>query len=396
MTSSSLRWVLVEGADHDGAPLDRGSLPVDPQQGLDADALVNALFEGALPRRVDAIGLTWTTDAEALVSAIWQVLTDRGVENVIAVSDIEAAEALTRGIADLSGCNRVVVCVTEPGTSVVASVTPEAVTADRVDPTALVEVEGLDPDAVFVLGSGDVAGVVSALRDRVEVPVISADEAELALARGAALAAASAVALLDAESAPRRRSLTPTAALAGVLSAAVVTFVVSLSLALGMNFTPDTEQLARAVEPPAREAAPSPKPAPAAPAETAEPAQPEPAPPAEPPPPAVAEPVAIEIAEPPAAPPPAPQAPPPVYQEPLAPPPPVNVPPPAPAYVPPPPPPNYLPPAPAPAYVPPPPPVQAAPPPLPTAPGQPRLRDRIIERIPVINRFHEPQYDYTP
>jgi hypothetical protein len=57
-----------------------------------------------------------------------------------------------------------------------------------------------------------------------------------------------------------------------------------------------------------------------------------------------------------------PAAPPPVYQAPA----PVYVPP-VPAYVPP------------PAYVP-------APPP------QPRLRDRIIERIPIINRFHEPQY----
>jgi hypothetical protein len=42
-------------------------------------------------------------------------------------------------------------------------------------------------------------------------------------------------------------------------------------------------------------------------------------------------------------------------------------PPPEPAYVPPAP--NYVPPAP---------------------PPQPRLRDRIIERIPIINRFHEP------
>jgi hypothetical protein len=55
-----------------------------------------------------------------------------------------------------------------------------------------------------------------------------------------------------------------------------------------------------------------------------------------------------------------------------------------------------LPPAPAPVYVPPP---AAAPPPayMPPAPvyvpppvPQPRLRDRIIERIPIIGRFHEP------
>jgi hypothetical protein len=47
-----------------------------------------------------------------------------------------------------------------------------------------------------------------------------------------------------------------------------------------------------------------------------------------------------------------------------------------PAYVPPAPA-NVPPPAPAPNYVPP-------------APPQPRLRDRIIERIRIINRFHEP------
>ncbi|HEX2402195.1 MAG TPA: hypothetical protein VHJ79_19760, partial [Mycobacterium sp.] len=58
-----------------------------------------------------------------------------------------------------------------------------------------------------------------------------------------------------------------------------------------------------------------------------------------------------------------PDAPAPVYSEPPA------ALPPAPAYVPPAPPPNYVPPV----------------------PQQPRLRDRIIERIPIIGRFHEPQ-----
>ncbi|WP_435405203.1 DUF7157 domain-containing protein, partial [Mycolicibacterium houstonense] len=42
------------------------------------------------------------------------------------------------------------------------------------------------------------------------------------------------------------------------------------------------------------------------------------------------------------------------------------------------------------AYVPPAPPVSAPPPyvPPPVTYPQPRLRDRIIERIPIINRFH--------
>lgn len=377
MTSSSVRWVLVEGTTGEGETLDRGSLTIDTGAAFDANALLSSLLDKAAAGRVHAIGLTWTASAEATSSAVWQALTDRHVENVIAVSDIEAAEALTCGIADIAGYDRVVVCVVEPGAAVVAAVTPDGVTADRVDAAALSDISGLSPDAVFVVGSGDLDSVVAELQQRTQAPVITADEAALALARGAALASASAVSLLDAQAAPVRRQLSPTAKLAGVLAAAVVTFVVSLSVALSMTLAPDEEapQMARSEEQ-VREATP-PAPVKAAP----KPGAPRPAPQA----PAVAETIAVGVPVPDAVPmvdPPA--APPPVYQEPPA------ALPPAPEYVPPAPPPNYLPPAPAPVYVPPvvPPPAQVPSAVIPQE--QPRLRDRIIERIPIINRFHEP------
>lgn len=386
MTSSSVRWVLVDAATSgETQTVDLGSVP--RHDDFDADALLAELLERSAPRRVDAIGLTWTTDAEYTASSVWQALTDREVENVIAVSDVEAAEALACGIADIAGCERLVVCVAEPDSSVVVAVTTEGVTADRVDNSALTDVEGFTPDAVFVLGSGDVTGAVSELERRLRVPVLSADESDMALARGAALAAASAVSILDAQEAPARRGLTPTATLASVLAAAVVTFVVSVSVALGMSLTPESPapEMARSVTEPAPEPTATPKPAPvkAAPTERA------PAPP----PPQEAVPVAVEMPAPEAA--PMPEAPPPVYEEPLAPAP--NIPA-APEYVPPPPPANYLPPAPAaPAYVPPAAPPAQVPAVVPQQPvQQPRLRDRIIERIPIINRFHEPQYGYTP
>ena len=46
--------------------------------------------------------------------------------------------------------------------------------------------------------------------------------------------------------------------------------------------------------------------------------------------------------------------------------------------------PEYVPPVPDPVYVPPAPPAYVPP----VAPPQPRLRDRIIEKIPLLNRFH--------
>jgi hypothetical protein len=241
------------------------------------------------------------------------------------------------------------------------------VTTDRVEPTAddmLAQLDRSDshPEAIFVLGSADDIDSIATSFHGAAVPVITAAEADLALARGGALAAAQAVNGLDAR--PARWHLpTRIGALTSVVAAAVVIFVVSLSAAVGLGLTPDTDSTvvqrdtAETADQPAHVSpAPTvqkaaPKPVPAAP----------PPPPAEAPPPEQAPPVAQTIVEAAA---PAPEAPPPVYEEP-----PAALPPPPPAYVPPPPPPAYVPPA----------------------PQQPRLRDRIIERIPIINRFHEPQ-----
>ncbi len=380
MTSSSVRWVLVEGTAGDGATIDRGSAD---RAGVDAGALLDSLIGDDGSRRLHAVGLTWCSAAESTASAVWQAMTDRGVENVIAVSDIEAAETLALGIADVAGHERVVVCVAEPSESVLVAVTPDGVTADRIDTPALTEAQLPVADAVVVLGSGDVAGAMAALQQRTDAAVVSTDQAELALARGAASASASAVALLDVADRSAGRRLSATAVLASVLAAAIVTLVVSVSAAVGLSLTPDdpAPQMARSVQDEVPEAAP---PAP-------EVARPAPAAP----PPAPAAPVVNDVPAPEAVPMPAPPevAPAPAIEEP-----PAAAPAPAPEYVAPAPPPDYLPPAPgAPVLVPPGGPLPAAtPPPVVVQNPQPRLRDRIIERIPIINRFHEPQYDYTP
>ena len=378
MTSRALRWVLIEGTTGEGAPIDRGALDIAGSATFDADDLLEALLEddeAVAASRLHAIGVTWSSEAEAAASILLEALATRGLDNVVAVSEIEATEALASGIADIAGYDDVAVCIVEPDAAVVAVVNSEGVTADRIDTGDAVELSGsviatldLDdqrPDAIFVVGSDDLEPMVSSLADAAESPVISAAEADMALARGAALASAMAVNTLDAQAVPAgRHRLSRIGAWTSVLAAAVVTFVVALSVALGLRLTPDPDsgpaQVNNAADEKARVASPP----------SVVRAAPQPSPPAVPPPNALPLVALTKVVA----------VPPPVYQ-PIAPPP--AAPPSAPAYVPPaPPPPAYVPP-PAPNFVPP-----------PVIYPKPRLRDRIIERIPIINRFHEPELQY--
>jgi hypothetical protein len=352
MTSADVRWVLVEGMTAEGATIRRNAVDFDT-----LDDVIAAVGEN----RLHAVGVTWANEAESAASTLLDALAERGLDNVITVSEEEAADALAMGIADRGGYSEVAVCIVDPDEALVALVDADGVTTERVGPTAddvLVVLDRSDgrPEAIFVLGSADDIDSIASSFHGAAAPVITAAEADLALARGAALASAQAVNTLETQPA-RWRLPSRIGALTSVLAAAVVVFVVSISVALGLRLTPATDSTvaqrdtAATAEQPARvPAAPSvrravPKPVPAA---------PPPAPVA--PPPDAAPPVAHTMVE---AAPPAPQA----AQE---------IEPPAA------PPPAYVPAAPAPNYVPP------APPP------QPRLRDRIIERIPIINRFHEP------
>ncbi len=356
MTSADVRWVLVEGTTAEGATICRDAVDFDT-----LDDVIAAVGEN----RLHAIGVTWANEAETAASALLDALAARGLDNVITVSEEEAADALATGIADRGGYSDVAVCIVDPDDALVSLVDADGVTTERVDPTADDVLAVLDrsdgqPEAIFVLGSTDDLDSVASSLDGAAAPVITAAEADLALARGAALASAQAVNILDTR--PVRWHLpSRIGALTSVLASAVVVFVVSLSVALGLGLTPDTDSTvaqpdtAVSTDQPARvPTAPSvaqavPRPVPIAP----------PPPPAAPPPdapPLVAQTI-VEAA-----------APARKHRHPCTHTAPAYVPP-APAYVPPAPPPNYVPPAP---------------------PPQPRLRDRIIERIPIINRFHEP------
>lgn len=361
MTSSVVRWVLVDGITGEGAPVDRGALDISDADAFDAEALLENVLGGG---ELHAVGLTWSTGADAVAAKVRQALDAvGGGARVVDVSDVDAAEVLAGGIAEISDYNFLVVCLVEPDAALVATVNNQRVRAERIDRTdsALLDQASSavrnarpSPDAVFVLGSDAEAAdaLVAVLREETTRPVFTAAEADLALTRGAALVAARTV---NAAPAPVAKPLmSRVGVLSSVLATAVVVFVVSLSFALGLRLTPESTEThnTSAVEQSVRPAPPP----------VAQPAAAHPVP-------AAPLPIHETVA---AAPPPAPAPEVAPVQE-------ASVP--EPEYVPPAPEPAYVPPAP-PVYVPPPAPVYAPPPP------PPRLRDRIIEKIPLINRFH--------
>jgi hypothetical protein len=376
VTSAAVRWVLVEGVTGDGDAIDRGALDLVDGVEFDAEALLTVLLdasEAVVENGVHAVGVTWTPTAEAIAGAIVEALQERGVQNAISVSETEAAEALASGIADIAGYENVAVCVFEPDYTLVAVVNADGVTAepqnlpDDVELAASVIALDLNDrqlDAIFVVGSADLDPIVSSMDAVAAAPVISSAEADMAMSRGAAVNSieGGSTALM------RLRGMSRTSVLASVLVAAGVTLVISLSVVLGLQATSESpseaknsnatgEQLEGATVPSearAAKAVPKLEQRPAAPKPVARPA-PEPA----------APPVAQTMVAVPPAPAAVPDADPPAYV------------PPAPAYTPP------------PAYVPPQPQVPAVQP-------EPRLRDKIIERIPIINRFHDPQPMYPP
>ena len=309
-TPTSVGLVLVEGHDADGATMDhdafeihRGALPSSEQ----ATAAVLRTEASAANRgiRLHSIGVTWSEDADQQASMLMQSLSESGFDNVVPIRLPEATEALARGMAEVIGYETTAVCVMEQET-VITLIVHSGGTADGSVQTAFNHAIDGDksliswlssvftradwqPEALVMVGSaGGFEHLAPKLEDALSVPVFAPAEAELALARGAALASTFAVELpLPAfderadrterttarDALARRRALTHRGALA-MLVIGVVTFVASVSAAISLEFSPREEPApvapARTVDntreaPAVNDAAPPALPPPAAP-----------------------------------------------------------------------------------------------------------------------------------
>jgi hypothetical protein len=378
VTASNVQTVLVEGRGADGATIEHdefdvfaGEVSAARASEQVAEAVLN--IASADGHRLHSIGVTWSDDADLEASLVLDSLAGMGFANVVAVRSPHAAEALAGSIGRVIGYERTAVCVIEPDTVILSLVgtfdgEPQTVVSHAIDSNeqlarwvgSIFDREDWRPQGLFVVGSvGGLDSLAAWLEEQLALPVFDPPEAQLALAHGAALASTSGSLPTGTGAAEPSRRL-PRGPMT-MLIAGAVTFVASVSLAVSLHLAPehDTEAtVERRIENTAI--------TPALPQRV--PPQAPPAVQAPPPPPEAPMPEVVEEL-----PPPAPEAPveePPVYD-------------PAPSIE------AIVPPAPEAPVVPinpiaPPPPAVVVPP---VVPEKPRLRDRILDKIPGINRF---------
>ncbi|MFI5508273.1 hypothetical protein ACIA48_12450 [Mycobacterium sp. NPDC051804] len=280
VTPSAVGLVLVEGQDADGSTVDREafeivsgrhSTPFDTSEKAAAAVLRTEAIAANRGQRLHSIGVTWSDGADAEASLLLKSLNDNGFDNVVPIRLPEATEALAWGIAEVIGYDVTAVCVIEPDTVITLIVHAGEGAVQTAVNHAIDSEEDLlrwlsavftradwQPEALVVVGSGsDRHRVVPRLEGVLGVPVFVPAESELALARGAALASAHNTEFMQIgrtpERAPRerRRRLAQTGPLA-MLAVGAVTFVVSVSVAVSLEVTPERDVAAPEPRPAAK------------------------------------------------------------------------------------------------------------------------------------------------
>ncbi|MGH3968874.1 MAG: DUF7159 family protein, partial [Mycobacterium sp.] len=214
MAPTVVRMVLIEGENADGAAVEQDVFRVAAAGGsVASEQVIGAILgtrEGAAEagHRLMSTGVTWTDPAA--VAALRDALAVREIRNVMLVSPLLAAAALAQTVGQALGYEHTALLFVDPESAILAVVQTadgsiaelhrQLLSAD--DDQALAEVvamvAGLDDaksrtEGVFLVGCGvDIVPVKQQLDATVSLPVSAAEEPDMALARGAALASANA------------------------------------------------------------------------------------------------------------------------------------------------------------------------------------------------------------
>lgn len=218
MTPATVRMVLVEGANADGVTVDHDVFDINAVEGSATPSAAEQVVAAVLGTQesaeagghhLKAIGVAWSDHAEA--AALRDALTARGIEDVMLVSEGHAAASLAQAVGRAVGYATTALFFIDRDTATLSVVQTDDGSVVKVlsrslhggdamatltEMAAAVDAQDTPPEGMFVVGSGvDVSEVKAHLARLLSIPVNAPDEPELALARGAALASATAPAM---------------------------------------------------------------------------------------------------------------------------------------------------------------------------------------------------------
>ncbi|WP_420846213.1 DUF7159 family protein, partial [Mycolicibacterium phocaicum] len=239
MTPTTVRMALVEGDKADGEIVDHDIF--ETQTADDSATPVEQVVSAILGTRESAeegghhlksVGVAWSDHDAA--ARLRDALDAAGVKDVMMVSELHAAGSLAQAAGQAVGYSSTGLLFVDRDTATMSVVDSDGAISKVLsrslhstdamavlgDMAAAVASADTSPQGMFVVGSGvDVTAVQAHLAELLDIPVNAPGDADLALARGAALASATAP-MFDAATAGLAYSAAPGGAVAAAPLAA--------------------------------------------------------------------------------------------------------------------------------------------------------------------------------
>lgn len=239
-TSTSIGWVLLDGDDVSGDPLDHDAFDVTNASAVTPAATARRVREIATATgySVDCVHVTTSGNMSSLRDA----LTEAGFDEVVSVPLTQATRAWAMDAGRADGQAKTAVCLLgrdSASLSVVdthSGATEAMTTIQSRDSASLIDWlntaigrNGSQPEALYLIGSrAELKVIAGPLAAALPIPVDATRYAQLALARGAAY---SAVNCLEGPVVDSRPGLASAAKTLGVIAAVAAASLVTLSAA---------------------------------------------------------------------------------------------------------------------------------------------------------------------